>query len=81
MVFVERENQLTRLRELLADCLGGRGSVVAVSGPVAAGKTELLHVFGEIAAGEGAVVLHAVARCSEQDVPLGVVGQLFGREH
>ncbi|MGW0857292.1 ATP-binding protein [Streptomyces sp. NPDC002690] len=81
MVFVERENQLTRLRELLADCLGGRGSIVAVSGPVAAGKTELLHVFGEIAAGEGAVVLHAVARCSEQDVPLGVVGQLFGREH
>lgn len=81
MVFVERENQLTRLRELLADCLGGRGSVVAISGPVAAGKTELLHVFGEIAAGEGAVVLHAAARCSEQDVPLGVVGQLFGREH
>ncbi|MCX5401641.1 LuxR family transcriptional regulator [Streptomyces sp. NBC_00102] len=81
VVFVERENQLTRLRELLADCLGGRGSVVAVSGPVAAGKTELLHVFCEIAAGEGAVVLHAAARCSEQDVPLGVVGQLFGREH
>ncbi|MGW2839375.1 ATP-binding protein [Streptomyces sp. NPDC001493] len=81
MVFVERENQLTRLRELLADCLGGRGSVVAVSGPVAAGKTELLHVFGEIAGREGAVVLHAAARCSEQDVPLGVVAQLFGREH
>ncbi|MFD6530862.1 ATP-binding protein [Streptomyces sp. NPDC060184] len=81
MVFVERENQVARLRELLADCLGGRGSVVAVSGPVAAGKTELLHVFGEIAARAGAVVLHASARCSEQDVPLGVVGQLFGREH
>lgn len=52
-----------------------------MSGPVAAGKTELLHVFGELAAREGAVVLHAAARCSEQDVPLGVVGQLFGREH
>ncbi|WP_343299885.1 AAA family ATPase [Streptomyces sp. AM 2-1-1] len=81
VVFVERETQVTRLRELLADCLGGRGGVVAISGPVAAGKTELLHVFGEIAAAEGAVVLHAAATCSAQDVPLGVAGQLFGRAH
>ncbi|MGW4234049.1 AAA family ATPase [Streptomyces sp. NPDC004980] len=81
MVFVERETQMTRLRELLADCLHGRGSVVAVSGPVAGGKTELLHVFGEYAAAEGAVVLHTAARCSEQAVPLGVVGRLLRQPH
>ncbi|MFE4690181.1 AAA family ATPase [Streptomyces sp. NPDC056749] len=81
MAFVERETQMTRLRELLADCLAGRGSVVSVSGPVAGGKTELLHVFGECAAAEGAVVLHTAARCSEQGVALGVVGRLLRHPH
>ncbi|MFJ2645694.1 AAA family ATPase [Streptomyces sp. NPDC087420] len=77
VVFVERETQVARLRGLLADCLGARGSVVAVSGPIASGKTELLHVFGEYAQSRGAVVLHAVGRCAEQKVPLGVMGQIF----
>ncbi|MGX2992951.1 AAA family ATPase [Streptomyces sp. JNUCC 64] len=78
MVLVEREAQWERLRESLADCLAGRGGVVAVSGPVASGKTELIRVFAEYAAAQGAVVLDAVARCSEQGVALGVVGQVFG---
>ncbi|KPI20810.1 transcriptional regulator, LuxR family [Actinobacteria bacterium OK074] len=77
MVLVERETQVTRLRELLADCLAGRGSVTAVSGPIASGKTELLHVFGEYAGTAGAAVLTATARCSEKDIALGVAGQIF----
>ncbi|MFD7133818.1 AAA family ATPase [Streptomyces sp. NPDC059894] len=81
MVLVERETQVRRLREMLAECLAGRGGVAAVSGPVAGGKTELLHVLGEDAAAAGAVVLHATARCSEQKVALGVVGQLFRHQH
>ncbi|MEV7283486.1 LuxR C-terminal-related transcriptional regulator [Streptomyces sp. NPDC093252] len=74
---VEREGQVTRLRELLAGCCSGVGAVAALSGPVAGGKTELLHVLGELAAAAGAVVLHATARCSERDVELGVMGQIF----
>ncbi|MFJ9567303.1 ATP-binding protein [Streptomyces fuscichromogenes] len=77
MVLIERETQVERLRELVADCCAGRGNVVCVSGPVASGKTELLHFLGEFAAGQGAVVLHATARCAEQGVALGVVGQIF----
>ncbi|WP_307818416.1 LuxR C-terminal-related transcriptional regulator [Streptomyces sp. MBT62] len=81
MLLVERENQMTRLRELLADCLAGRGSVTAVSGPVASGKTELLHFFGEFAGSAGAAVLTATARCSERDIALGVAGQIFRNRH
>ncbi|MFE4663516.1 AAA family ATPase [Streptomyces sp. NPDC056716] len=81
VVLVEREIQVRRLRELLADCLVGRGGVAALSGPVAGGKTELLHVLGEHAAAAGAVVLHATARCSESGVELGVMGQIFRHQH
>ncbi|MFJ4689036.1 AAA family ATPase [Streptomyces sp. NPDC088789] len=77
MVLVERESQVRRLRELLAGCLAGSGGVAVLSGPVAVGKTELLHVLGEHAAAAGALVLHATARCSERDVELGVMGQIF----
>lgn len=66
---------------MLADCLDSKGGVAAISGPIAGGKTELLHVLGEFAAAAGAVVLHATARCSEQKIPLGVVGQIFRHQH
>ncbi|MEU9336964.1 AAA family ATPase [Streptomyces sp. NPDC048290] len=77
MILVERESQVTRLRELLTGCRSGTGAVAVLSGPVASGKTELLHTLGELAAAAGAAVLHATARCSERDVELGVMGQIF----
>ncbi|MFJ9626141.1 AAA family ATPase [Streptomyces sp. NPDC101175] len=77
MVLIERETQMERLRELVADCGAGRGNVLCVSGPVASGKTELLHFLGEYAASRGAAVLHATARCTEQGVVFGVLGQIL----
>ena len=38
----ERETQLSDLRELFAECRGGKGRMAVVSGPVGTGKSELL---------------------------------------
>lgn len=71
---IERDAQWARLTALLSDAVAGAGRVALVSGPVASGKTELLHRFGE-RSGERFVV----ATCSafERDLPFGVVGQLL----
>src|SRR5436189_84861 len=45
MTLVEREDQLSFLGNLFADCRAGNGRVVLVTGPIATGKTELLHTF------------------------------------
>ncbi|NLU76609.1 helix-turn-helix transcriptional regulator [Streptomyces sp. HNM0575] len=50
---VERGAQWSRLTRLLTDAGGGYGRVALVTGPVAAGKTELLHAFAEFAAAPG----------------------------
>ncbi|MFD4676670.1 AAA family ATPase [Lentzea sp. NPDC058450] len=71
---LERDDQWAALETLLADSLSGSGRVALLTGPVASGKTELLHAFGESCG-----VLFVKATCSEfeRDLPLGVVGQLF----
>jgi DNA-binding CsgD family transcriptional regulator len=48
-----------------------------VSGPVGAGKSQLLHTFAGQAVREGAVVLHADGSLAESSLPLGMLGQLL----
>jgi DNA-binding CsgD family transcriptional regulator len=74
---VERDGQLAVFRELLADAVAGRGRVLLVSGAVAAGKTEMLTRFAELAAEAGARVLTAAAGWAEQNLDMALVEQLF----
>ncbi|GAA5071921.1 DNA-binding CsgD family transcriptional regulator [Thermocatellispora tengchongensis] len=74
---VEREEALTRLAGLLADARDGRGRVALVGGAVATGKSALLHVLAERAAGLGALPVTALGSPVERDLPFGVLGQLL----
>ncbi len=67
------------LDELLREAEAGRGAVAIVNGPVAAGKTTLLHAFAEHASESGAQVLRAACSRREQKLAFGVARQLFGR--
>lgn len=77
----ERETQLSDLRGLVAECRRGKGRMAVVSGPVAAGKTELLELFAEEAMAGGTVFLSASGCRAERTVPFGVLGQLFRSAH
>lgn len=61
MNLVERDGELSTLRRLLG------GGVAVVDGPLAAGKTALLHRFAEQAAEQGAVFVSAAAPRTGQD--------------
>ncbi|MBW4721545.1 ATP-binding protein [Saccharothrix obliqua] len=76
-MLVERGGQLAALERMFAETVEGRGRVAVVRGPVASGKTELVHAFAERATAAGALFVEAVASRSEQAVPFGVLGQLF----
>ncbi|MEU0934086.1 AAA family ATPase [Embleya sp. NPDC005971] len=76
MFFVGRTEELSRLDTARARCATGVGGVTTVCGPVAVGKTALLHSFGDRPAADGALFLRAVGTPMEQDFPLGVVRQL-----
>ena len=73
----ERDEQRARLTRLLADAAAGDGQVALVTGPVATGKTELLHAFTRQAAHTGAEVVTAVCARSENDLPCGLIGQVL----
>ncbi|MEU1213292.1 AAA family ATPase [Streptomyces sp. NPDC005791] len=77
MVLVERERQLAQLSGLLEGCLHGAGSVVVLRGPVAVGKTELLHTFADRVASARVRVLAAAASPAEQHLPFGLLSQLL----
>ncbi|MGI5501273.1 AAA family ATPase [Lentzea sp. CA-135723] len=71
---IERDGQWATLETLLADSLSGSGRVALIAGPVASGKTELLHAFGEAS---GVLFVKATCSAFERDLPLGVASQLF----
>ncbi|SPE99903.1 helix-turn-helix transcriptional regulator [Streptomyces sp. MA5143a] len=77
MVLVERERQLAELAGLLEECLHGAGSVVVLRGPVAVGKTELLHTFAEEVASDRVRVLAAAGSPVERHLPFGLLSQLL----
>ncbi|MGW3186716.1 AAA family ATPase [Streptomyces ardesiacus] len=77
MVLVEREPHLAQLSDLLENCLHAAGSVVVLRGPVAVGKTELLHTFAERVAGARVRFLGAAASPTERHLPFGLLSQLL----
>lgn len=77
MELVERDQELHRLSESLADAIAGRGGVVVLRGPVARGKTALLRALAEQAGAAGALVLTAVGSPFDRNQPCGVVQQLL----
>jgi DNA-binding CsgD family transcriptional regulator len=76
-MLVERREELAELAELLTECGNGRGGAALITGPLACGKTELLHAFGELAAEHGALLLSATASGAEQSLPWVVLSQLL----
>jgi DNA-binding CsgD family transcriptional regulator len=74
---VEREKHFAALRQLLADCTRGQGTLVIIRGPVACGKTWLLDSFAEAAGDHGAVVLTAMAVRGENVRPFSLVQELL----
>ncbi|MEW2120086.1 LuxR family transcriptional regulator [Streptomyces sp. NPDC005474] len=76
MILIEREKELSALHDLLSESRCGKGQVVLVHGAAGNGKSELLYAFAEEASTAGSLVLGAVGREAERDVPLGLVRQL-----
>nr|WP_285750628.1 LuxR family transcriptional regulator [Lentzea sp. NBRC 105346] len=77
MTLIGRADQLAQLDRMLADSLSGNGRVALVSGPVGCGKTELIHIFAEIASKAGVRFLKATCAPAERLLPFGVIGQLL----
>ncbi|WP_242903409.1 AAA family ATPase [Actinomadura terrae] len=77
MTLAERYKELSSLDAMFEECAGGSVRVAIVGGPVASGKTALLHALAERAVDAGALVLSAAASRAEQALPLGVLDQLL----
>lgn len=77
----ERDEEEKILARIYSECAMGRGRVVAISGPLASGKTALLRSFTRDADGSGATVLEATASSLERYHPLGIIDQMLrGRQ-
>lgn len=74
---VERDEEEKTLARIHGERAPGRRRLVAVSGPLASGKTALLRAFARGAAAKGATVLEAAASIFERRQPLGIMDQLL----
>lgn len=77
MRLFDRHEELEALSEAFADCVGGTGQLVIISGGPGSGKTELLHEFANRAVGAGALLLAATASLTERLRPMSTVGHLL----
>ncbi|GHF99701.1 helix-turn-helix transcriptional regulator [Streptomyces zaomyceticus] len=73
---VEREAPLALLTALAEQARDGHGRAVLVHGPVAAGKSVLVHHFADRALSLGMLPLSALGSKDERHLTLGVVRQL-----
>ncbi|QHC26622.1 AAA family ATPase [Streptomyces sp. GS7] len=62
---------------MLTECVSGTGTLAVIRGSTATGKTELLHLLCERAAGQGFQVLTAIGSAMEQWFPYALLEQLF----
>jgi DNA-binding CsgD family transcriptional regulator len=76
MNLVERDRELAALDALLSDSARSAGGVAVIDGPLASGKTALLHVFAERAVARGAAFVSAAASRAEHPLLLGVLDQI-----
>ncbi|NRQ31664.1 AAA family ATPase [Nonomuraea sp. NN258] len=79
-MMVDREKQLAVLRKRLAECAGGVGGALTVTGPVACGKTALLRAAEAPARSLGFEVRAARAADAGRREPLGLLRRLFMAE-
>lgn len=77
MTLVELDEEIVHLSEMLLAARRGHGGVVVVTGPVATGKTALLHAFAERAAAPDAVLLRATCAPTERAASFGVAAQIL----
>lgn len=77
MPMLERDDVQEILDQEFAEAARGRGSVILIEGPIGSGRTSLLHVFGDRAAGANAIFLSATGSHAERQLSLGVIQQLF----
>ena len=73
----ERDGELARLEELLAEARAGRGGVLLVTGPAGIGKTVLLRAARERAGQAGMRLLAGRGGELESGFSFGVARQLF----
>jgi DNA-binding CsgD family transcriptional regulator len=76
-MLVDRDFELDVADRALAEACGGTGSLVVIRGSLGMGKSELLRAFSQRARDAGFRVLRANGAVQEQDLPYGVVRQLF----
>jgi DNA-binding CsgD family transcriptional regulator len=76
-MLVGRDAEIAALDALFSNSVQGRGTIAVISGPVATGKTTLLHTLKARAAASGAFFLSAVGSRGERELPLGIVDQLL----
>ena len=74
---LERDAELARADEHLANAKAGSGRVLVIEGPAGIGKTALLQEVAARASDRGLLVLRARGGELERDFPHGVVRQLF----
>jgi DNA-binding NarL/FixJ family response regulator len=74
---IERDHELERLWEVVADARNGRGSLLVVEGPAGQGKTTLLRQAQARAADAGVRVLSAAGAPVERTFAFGVARQLL----
>ncbi|WP_084692374.1 helix-turn-helix transcriptional regulator [Parafrankia elaeagni] len=75
-MFVERKQQVAVLEKVLDRARTGFGSSIAITGPMASGKTTLLRLFATLAAERGYLVLSGSGTRAERGLPLGLLNQL-----
>jgi ATP/maltotriose-dependent transcriptional regulator MalT len=74
---LERDEELLAAAHALERCADGRGSLLAVQGPVGSGKSRLTSAVADLAAADGFEVLYGAGRERERGFALGMVLQLF----
>ncbi|MEV4086697.1 AAA family ATPase [Nonomuraea fuscirosea] len=77
MLLIDRTSELSLLNSQLNLTAQAGGRVVAITGPTAAGKTELVYAFGQDAVKAGATWLSATCSRTDRNLSLGVISQLF----
>ncbi len=77
MDLLEREEELSYLRQLYGQSQAGNGSLAIVTGPTGSGKTHLLSALAEQVTAAGGQFVGASASLTEWGLPLGVIDQVF----
>lgn len=74
---IERDGEVSVLRDALTDASAGHGSLIVIDGPAGLGKSRLLDAARGEARAQGLAVLSARGIELERQIPFGVAAELF----